>query len=855
MGQIRCDWLEPDGEDLNRAERIVTPHALVSIWRALGLRRPPGIGEIGDWLRAAVTAFTTELHVTWLQHPPEDLRSPMAADAPLLRVLAHADRERNLNLAEGATWLTLVTASRDPEAKVRRGRHEAIARRAVVPDWLALRRLNARDALALAAGLSGLRQASPGRWPKGDGSRKKQRGIGHWFDIGRELGAIQLGRTWLASVCVVGGPTRHRPWSEFRPINAPCWLHFRVAGDAHQRFAVRGAAARILQKIGNEPLVEACDALESIPRGQAVAISIAGLAGGATPAAAKAAAAALAAQLESWLGVRTSLQASAADVLALCVPGFVAARGGARPPAWAASGEQAGALLPFDQPASPWVSQDLRRIQNWVPPRVRALTRRGEAEPTVIVTDPPRGRAMPYAFDLFGRQPSYVSLLAGASGSGKSLSLARIVEQFTQAHPQSPVRILDVGRSAEPLARLWRAAGVAVATPDLTEVPDYNPLLPPFPLLAGGALQASAVKAMVRILLPRMDAYQEAVFERVLQLVWEAAARGHLEGRGQAHAAVEAYVAAGQWGQAREAHAEASATFDDILERVNTGPVKGAPGTQTAAAADQLAEDLPTAINRAPGLLNSPPPEWQGALRVVAELGAQADTEDPLVKLRYALGLHMLTGDLIPDDWKLASAPGPAAGEHAAERARALREVRKIVICDEAHRLAANEQAMNWSKRLAREGRKARLALILASQAIEDFDDVIIQQASLRMLFGDDPGPHRFGLHPDTVRPGVGNLALVVGMADGHIYQSRLRVSVTPEHLWALASGVGERALIDALAAARGSRTAAIRELARRLPDGRVPPDAPSAEELVRVWDTDRVAPPGAERARITAAS
>lgn len=835
MGQIRCDWLEPDGEDLSRSRRIVAGHSLVSIWRALGLRRPPDLAEIGDWIRATVTSFTTEMHVTWLQHPPEDLHRALPADAPLVPLLEHADNERSLNLAEGAAWITLVTASKDPEAKVRRGRHEAIARWVADPDWLALRRLNGYDALALAAGLSGLRQAAPGRWPNGASGRE---GLGHWFDIGRELGTIRLGAHWFASVCVVGGPARHRPWSEFRPIDAPCWLHFRIAGDAHQRYATRAGIARMLRKIGNESLAEACDALAGVPRGQAVAASIAGLAGGPTPAAAKAAAAALGAQLESWLGVRVSLHASAADVLALCVPGFVASRGGARPPAWAATGEQAGALLPLDQPASPWISDDLRAIQNWVPPRQRALAAAGSAPPPpVIVTDPPGGRAMPYPFDLFGRQPSYVTLISGPSGSGKSLSLARIIEGFTRQNPDSPVRILDVGRSAEPLAELWRSAGASVATPDLQDIPDYNPLMAPFPLLAGGPLQASAVKAMMRILVPSFDHYQEAVFERVLKLVWEAAARGELEGRRAAFDAVGKHIAAEQWGRAREAHAAAAPTLDDIIERINTAPIKGAAGGRTAAAADQLAEDLPIAIDRTEGrLLNSPPAEWQGALRVVVELGAQGEAADPLVQLRYALGLHMLTGDMVPDDWQLDSAPGAGARSYAEKRVARLREQRKIVVCDEAHRLAANEQATDWAQRLAREGRKALMALILASQGIGDFAPIIIQQASVRMLFGGDPAPERFGLHPATVRPGVGNLALAAGMADGHIYQSRLRVSVTPEHLWALASGAGERALVAALAAQRGSRTAAIRELARRLPGGRVPPDAPDAKELVRVW-------------------
>ena len=37
--------------------------------------------------------------------------------------------------------------------------------------------------------------------------------------------------------------------------------------------------------------------------------------------------------------------------------------------------------------------------------------------------------------DALGRQPSYVTVIAGASGSGKSLSLARMAERFTRNTP------------------------------------------------------------------------------------------------------------------------------------------------------------------------------------------------------------------------------------------------------------------------------------------------------------------------------------------------------------------------------------------------------------------------------------
>ena len=56
----------------------------------------------------------------------------------------------------------------------------------------------------------------------------------------------------------------------------------------------------------------------------------------------------------------------------------------------------------------------------------------------------------------YAQAAACVPVIAGTSGSGKSLSLAQMAERFTRKHPDSPVRILDVGRSAGSLADLWR---------------------------------------------------------------------------------------------------------------------------------------------------------------------------------------------------------------------------------------------------------------------------------------------------------------------------------------------------------------------------------------------------------------
>ena len=833
MNSIRCDWLFPDGDDIQTTQRIVTAKGgLVSIWRVLGHRYPPEINELGEWIRSSVIDFTTEMHMTWLQYPDGIVEPTSEAIVALPELLYAADHNRSLAMSQGAAWMTLATAhAGGAQANVRRERHEAIVRRLTAPKWLALRRLNGQDSLNLAAGLSGLRPSAIDAWP--DGST----GVAGWFDIGREVGAIQLGRYWLASVCAVGGPTNHRTWADFHSIDAPCWLHFRIAGNAHKRLSFRAKATHTFRRAGNERRAEAFDALAEYPEGTVPCVSIVGLAAGTTPFKAKAAAAALAQQLESWLGVRVSLQASAIDVLSLCVPGFVSTRGGLRPNAWAATGEQAGGILPLGQPASPWTGYDLSKIQNWVPANIQAINPNHNQEPTVMVTAPAGGRAQPYPFDLFGAQPTPISVIAGASGSGKSLAMARIIQDFTTRYPDSPVRILDVGRSAEPLADLWRSVGVSVATPDLQVAPDINPMAPPFPLLAGGPVHAAAVKAIIKLLIEDLDKRKQGVLDRALKLVWEEAASGILQGRKKPYEELERHMARKEWALARAAHAKAVPTLEDLTDKLSSPAIKGIGGPAVKAA-ESLVGDLLQSMENADNLLRSPPPEWHGALRVIAELGGQAISDDPQTALRYALGVWMLSGDLIPDDWQLDSAPGPASKAWASERCARIRSQPKIIVCDEMHRLADDPQVQLWLARLAREGRKARLGLMLASQSTRDFSELIVQQSSVRMLFGVDAnGPGRFGVHPETIRPGVGNLALACGMGDGHYYQSRLRIAVTPEHLWALASGVGERALIQAMIERHGGRTKAVRELAQRLPEGRIPADAPPLKELIRAWD------------------
>ena len=836
MCAIRCDWSLPDGEDLDKTQRVIAAsEGLVSVWRVLGHRYPPTIDELGDWVRASITDFSIEMHLTWLQHPPSvSHRKGDDSQWALDRLLREADAERAKSQSQGAIWMTLATASKDREARVRRSRHEAAARRLVQPPWLAVQRLNAKDMLAMAAGLSAMRPAAPEVWPT-----TKGRGAGTWFDVGRDQGVIKLGHWWFASVCVVGGPAKHRPWSLFRPIDAPCWLHFRVAGDAHQRFRRRGWLARTFRQGGNERLADACDTLQQMTPGTVSALSIVGLAGGATPAEAKAAAASLSAQLEAWLGVRVSLQASATDVLSLCVPGFVSTRGGCRPDAWAANGEQVGGILPFDQPASPWISSDLRKIQNWVSNDVLAVTPGREPKPTVFVTDPPSGRQQAYPFDMFGGQPRYVVVVAGTSGSGKSVSLGRIVQDFSEQHPDAPIRILDAGRSAEPLAQIWRAQGLSVATPDMRDIPPFNPMAPPFPMLQGGPLQASAVKAILRLLSPDIDSHQESILGRALDLVWEAAAEGSLQGRDTPRAGIEKAMQQGDITRARALHAQACPSLTDVIDRVIAPGVSGITPTSKKAASE-LSEGLMRAVKQARNLLKSPPPEWHGALRLIAELGGQSPPGDRKTAVRYAVCIQLMSGDLMPDDWMLASVPGEAAMAYAQERAEHIRSTRKLLVCDEMQRLTNDKGVISWLETLAREGRKANLATMLASQRAEDFDEVVIAQASIRILFGAEAtAAEQFGLHPNTIRPGVGNAALWAEMGDGNIYQSRLRVSATPEHLWTLNSGAGERELIRKLTEHYGSRTRAIRELARRIPRGKVPGDAPPPEEMFAAWDQD----------------
>ena len=707
--------------------------------------------------------------------------------------------------------MTLTNLSADQEARARQSRHEAAVERICAHPWLALDRLSAKEYLQLMTALTGMREAHSDVWDP-------HTNPGMWFQPGRTQGCIQLGRYWWASVCVVQGPSEHRPWADFIPPNAPCWLSMRLSGDAQARFRTRSTVAGLFERAGNQRIVEASNLLYDLPQHEAVSVSLVGLAGGETPGDAKAAAAELAAQLEAWLGLRVSLSASATSALSLCVPAFVGV-GGVQPPIWPATNAQAGMLLPVGRPFSPWQSRT----------PIRPFFKTKAAFQTSAGNEAPSG----YSYNSFGDQPTYVTLVAGQAGSGKSMALSHIAMEFSQRNPQSPVRILDVGNSAAPLAELWRQNGHSVATPDLREVPPINLLQPPFPMTAGGPLQASSIMTLLNLLVPNFEGRLPTLTDRGLKLVWGMAHAGVHEGRDPR--AIEDCMKRGDIEGAREAHAAAAPTLRQLALAFATqalaGPNRNDPD------AKYLNTSITEITTQHPNLIRSIPTEWMAANRMVAELGGQALMDDPLTPVRYTLGLSLLTGDLAPSDWQLASAPGEASLEYARETAKTLSSAPKLVLCDELHRLQGNKTAETWLERIAREGRKAYLGMLLASQRASDFAPKVVAQASVRIVFSNDPtGPECFDLDPDIIRNGTGRAALYARHNNGLVFQAPLRLQLAPEHLWALGSGARERALVQALTSARKSHAVALSELARRLPSGRLPPDAPPASELIQAW-------------------
>ena len=816
---IRCDLLGPDGDGTeisavsktNANRMILRGGALTSILKIEGARKPAGLEQKGQWVASATPNYESSFHVVWMQKQgKENTEAPKGKNAPaLIENAAHGLFEK---AASGSTWLSVVTSSAETDARARQARHEAVLERIANNPWLALRRLNAEQYLKLMVAFTETRPAHTKIWDPHNNP-------GMWFQPGRTDNCLLLGSWWWAPVCMTQGPAEHRPWDEFTPPKTPCWLSFRVSGDAQKRFQMRSSAAGWLANAGNQRIAQASNLLYSLPRKEACSVSIAGLAGGETPADARAAAAETAAQLEAWLGGRVSLQASAMSVLSLCVPGFVGS-GGRQPPFWPATNAQAAALLPLVQPASPW--RDATPVQP-VP-----FVKTAAAMQTIAGGEASRG----FPFNPFGEQPTYSTLIAGESGSGKSMALSHIAMEFANKHPGAPLRMLDAGRSAEPLGELWKQQAHAVAQPDLRVIPPVNVLLPPFPLMSGGPLQVAGVLALTGALAKDFSGRRPKLVEKALKLAWGMARSGTLEGKDPK--AIEDCMKRGDMQGAREAHAAAAPTLHNLallfatpaLARVDRGD----------ADAKWLNETITEACGNYPNLVVESPPKWLAANRMIAELGGQALMDDPMTPIRYTMGLSLLTGDLAPTDWNIDSAPGEQSLELARENARKCASEPKLVICDEMHRLKNNATANTWLERIAREGRKAYLGMILASQRAEDFAPGVIAQASVLMAFSSETSaPEHFGVWPANMNSGAGNAAIRAKSNSGLEYQAAVRLQLPPEQLWALGSGARERALTKELTQKIGYAKA-LRELANRLPGGTLPPDAPPATDIVSAW-------------------
>ena len=810
---IRCDIIRPDGPPDQARRLILRDSTLASVFRIAGPRTPPTLSNWDGWIRDAVPGFGSEIQVNWLQHPALEKQTAEGQDS--LALLSDAKHKQFASAGSGSAWLTVLSAANDPEAKARQARHEAAIERLYNHPWLAIERLSVTDYLKLMTGFTGVRKSHAGGWDT-------KINPGFWFQPGRSGTCINLGRYWWASVYVSRGPANHRPWADFVPPHVPCMLSVRISGDAQSRFRFRSWVTGLVEKAGNQSQAHASTLLYDLPSDEAVAVGMAGLAGGQTPDEANAAAAELAAQLEAWLGVRVSLKAEPLSVLAHCVPAFIGTKAGLGPgqlSIWPATTAQSGCILPIGQPASPW--QPKSPVQPFI--KTKASFHTAASQET------PRG----YPVSLFGTTPTFVILIAGQAGSGKSMGLSELALEFTQQNPQAPIRILDVGESAAPLAHLWRQNGHAVATPDLTGIPPVNPLQPPFPLTAGGPLQLSGVMMLLSLVVPEFTGRRPALAERAVKLTWGLAGSGRIAGKDPK--AVEASLQKGDIEAARLAHARVAPNLHD-LALTFASPAMAGPRRDDEDAA-YLNKSLTEVTHRLPELIQETPAEWVAANRMIAELGGQAMTDDPLTPVRYALGLLLLTGDLVPTDWDLGSAPGPAAAAYAADLAKRLRAEPKLLMGDEVHRLKGFALAEKWLERGAREGRKALLGMALASQQASDFPEAVIAQSSIQILFGNDPtGVTHFGLDSAVIRPGTGNAALRAVQTNGMVYQAALRLHLSSEQLWALGSGARERALVADLTRERRSHAEALKELARRLPSGRLPPDAPPARELVQTW-------------------
>lgn len=254
------------------------------------------------------------------------------------------------------------------------------------------------------------------------------------------------------------------------------------------------------------------------------------------------------------------------------------------------------------------------------------------------------------------------------------------------------------------------------------------------------------------------------------------------------------------------------------------------------------------AVNNYP-ILNAPTKLNFGAARVVsldlqdvAPSGASGQSARQTAVM-YSVAMWKLTSEFLLDENMLSRIPEYCRDYHKA-RIHSFQDTKKRVGADEFHRTEGQSSVQNIFKNIIREGRKAGVETVLASQRHEDFPDFMIGLSSTRFVLGAESGQSestakRIGLGSSAAAvienrlngpgPGGSNLLASYRTSSG-VYAHLLTLTLGARALWAFTSSREDVTLRNNLYKRIGP-VAAREVLSMRYPGGSVAKDVERRSE------------------------
>lgn len=584
----------------------------------------------------------------------------------------------------------------------------------------------------------------------------------------------------------------------------------------------------------------------------------------------------LAQALQGWGSVEVDDRLGDPGLIALStVPGLTRATGA---PVALAPMDEALALLPINRPTSPWMTG-------------AALFRT------------PDGVIWPYQ-PLSSLQSSFVTLVYAPMGQGKSVLLNTLGEALCLGpgiERLPAVRILDIGPSSHGLISLIQA-GLPPSerhqatyirlrnTPDNAINPCDTPLGCRTPLsyhreflIAFATLLATEpgretgagvdgiVQRCVDLAYRRSNEqprrYDRAVDREVDRLVDE-----HQIAVDEHQTWWELVDLLAQKGEIRGAilaQRHAVPTIADIAAATNDPEIRDSfkgESDDRQSKVRYVFEMLSNAIGRYPILSRATQMEI-GTARVVsldledvAPPGAAASAVKQTTVF-YMLARHLLAADLMMAPDHVAEVPAPYRPFHLANVSRTALEPKALVL-DELHRTGASPIFRAQIVRDIREGRKANLAITLASQMLEDFDPAMVGLATFVCIMGVGASADSlnetvktFGL-PDSAKLVIRNLGkptaagakMIVRYQEVHgVHTQEVVNTLSSEELWAFSTTREDRSIRDRLYTLLDPSRAR-QLLAQRFPEGSAKPEVErqraargATRAIVTDTDTDEI--------------